>query len=79
MVDVTIEGTIPNLRTQDVFPDGCPNPSGFWNAETLAIHLGLEYHSAEELLRDWGLENELAVTLADDVGNRVVVKFGRRG
>lgn len=76
-VDIHIELSSYGLTVDEVFPDGCPNPSGFWSAETLAIFLGMESSSALEMLSNWNL-GEPEVTLRDDQGRTVTVKFGLR-
>lgn len=78
-VDILFNGAAVQLRAEDVFADGCPpNPTGFWTANTLAIQIGLEYSSIWQFLREWNLEDEVEVTLVDDVGNRATVDFGNR-
>ena len=77
-VTVTVEiETAYDLDVDYVFPDGCPNPSGHWTAETLAIYLRTIYSSKRRLLEDWEMlrDDFVSIHLTDDRGNTADVKL----
>lgn len=73
-VRLDVDGFLSDwLDSHEAWPDG--EPSGVWTAETFAMVLGKEYHSAEHMIREMDLQVGYTVTITDDKGRTARVVF----